>query len=97
MADVPLATLFAQLGSSEHGLSSAEAQRRWLKTGPNEPAAAANMAGVAQLLRLFLNPLVMILLLASGLSAMLREGVAPTATVGLGAKPMALKNRRRAG
>jgi len=55
------------------------------------------MAGVAQLLRLFLNPLVMILLLASGLSAMLGEGVAPTATVGLGAKPMALKNRRRAG
>lgn len=66
-------TLLNSLNSSPHGLSEAEA-RRWLdRVGPNEPVAVRHDGGVLQLVLLFANPLVLILLIASGVSAFLHE------------------------
>jgi Mg2+-importing ATPase len=47
------------------GLSSREASQRLIQYGPNEPAPAKRGAAVIELLLLFLNPLVIILLVAS--------------------------------
>jgi len=58
---------------SEQGLSSAEAARRLAQFGSNEPVAAHRLTAVAQLLRLFLNPLVIILFVASAVSALLGQ------------------------
>ena len=51
------------------GLSSDEARRRLAEFGPNEPAAIQRATFVKQLLLLFANPLVIILLIASLVSA----------------------------
>src|SRR5690349_15140809 len=66
---LPLSDLFQQLDTSAQGLTTQEAQRRFQKDGPNDPAAKSRETGFTQLLRLFLNPLVIILLIASGVSA----------------------------
>lgn len=61
--------LFRRLGTTEQGLTEAQAQARLTQYGPNEPASARRMAAAEQILRFFLNPLVIILLLASLVSA----------------------------
>lgn len=53
------------------GLSSGEAAKRLLAKGPNDPAPRKRSTVVMELLGLFLNPLVVILLLASALSVIL--------------------------
>src|SRR5215813_10014688 len=53
------------------GLSSDEARQRLAEFGPNEPAAIHRATFVKQLLLLFANPLVIILLIASLVSAMI--------------------------
>jgi P-type Mg2+ transporter len=55
------------------GLTSNEARLRLAQFGPNEPAAAKRTATVFQLLLLFANPLAIILLAASAISAALGE------------------------
>ena len=55
------------------GLSSQEAAARLSQYGPNQPAHAAHAATVLELLRLFLNPLVSILLIASLASFLLGD------------------------
>jgi Mg2+-importing ATPase len=55
------------------GLTSAVARQRLAEVGPNEPATARRTAGLLQLLHFFLNPLVIILLLASVVSAVVGE------------------------
>ncbi len=55
------------------GLSGAEARRLLAATGPNEPGAAGRAAGLAALVGFFASPLVLILLLASLVSAVLGE------------------------
>jgi Mg2+-importing ATPase len=62
-----------QLGERPNGLTSAEANLRLAKFGTNEPATARRTATVFQLLLLFANPLVIILLAASAISAALGE------------------------
>src|SRR5215468_3882231 len=57
------------------GLSSDEAQRRLAEFGPNEPAPAQRATVVKQLLLLFANPLVIILIIASLVSAMIGDVV----------------------
>src|SRR5262249_48077165 len=52
-----------------------EARRRGLECGPNEPARPRRGVGIAQFLHFLANPLVIILLLASVVSAGLGEGV----------------------
>src|SRR5262249_4089609 len=69
------AALFAQWHSSERGLTSTEAQRRLAEVGPNEPAQRRRGAVLGALLAFLENPLVVILLVASGASALLRDMV----------------------
>jgi P-type Mg2+ transporter len=57
------------------GLSSDEARRRLAEFGPNEPAPLQRATIVKQLLQLFANPLVIILLIASLISAVLGDVV----------------------
>ena len=55
------------------GLTSAEAARRLAQFGPNEPVVARRLSGLLQLLRLFANPLVIILFVASAISVVLGQ------------------------
>ena len=55
------------------GLSKVEATRRLALHGPNEQAPARRAAGLIQILLLFANPLVIILLVASAVSAFVGE------------------------
>lgn len=57
----------------ELGLSLLEASRRAAELGPNELAMLRRAPGVAQLLALFANPLVLILLITSLVSALLGQ------------------------
>ncbi len=68
-----LAKLFELLGSSEKGLTTEEARRRLSKFGPNELTSGRRAGNVLQILLLFANPLVIILLIASFVSALLGE------------------------
>ncbi|MDE3198861.1 MAG: magnesium-translocating P-type ATPase [Acidobacteriota bacterium] len=73
---------------SETGLSSAEAARRLEEFGLNEPAPKPSHPWLVQFPLLFLNPLVLILLLAAAASALLGQLVDASivaAIVGLGA------------
>jgi Mg2+-importing ATPase len=51
------------------GLSTTEARLRLAKIGPNEPASSRRTSGLTQILFLFVNPLAIILLIASAISA----------------------------
>jgi Mg2+-importing ATPase len=64
---------------TQPGLTSAEAARRLEQFGLNEPVRVRPLSTALQLLRLFVNPLVIILLVASGVSALL--GQIPDATI----------------
>jgi P-type Mg2+ transporter len=72
---IPLKTQFEQLQSSEQGLTEAEARKRLVKYGPNDPTSTKQASALVQFLRLFLNPLIVILLLASLISAVLGDVV----------------------
>ncbi len=72
---LPLQDLFEQLHTAEQGLTEQEAQRRLSEIGPNETAGVRNTTSIVQLLRLFLNPLIIILLLASFVSAFLGDAI----------------------
>jgi Mg2+-importing ATPase len=65
----PLDHLFLLIGASPAGLNANEAQRRFATFGPNDAAAAKRTPPWLQFLARFRNPLVIILLVASGLSA----------------------------
>jgi Mg2+-importing ATPase len=54
---------------AESGLTTQEAKRRLLQYGPNEPVSSRRTSGLVQILFLFINPLAIILLIASGISA----------------------------
>jgi Mg2+-importing ATPase len=56
-----------------NGLTSREAEARLDRFGPNDPAPPKRHSAVVDFLRLFLNPLVLILLIAALLSAFLGE------------------------
>ncbi|MFI5277964.1 MAG: magnesium-translocating P-type ATPase, partial [Ktedonobacterales bacterium] len=68
------ATLTA-LGASEGGLSDTEAQLRLREHGANEPASAPRFAAARQFLVFLLNPLVIILLVASLIADVLGEAL----------------------
>jgi P-type Mg2+ transporter len=59
--------------ASSSGLSSQEAADRLKQFGPNEPAAKKRGGPLLELLQLFLNPLVVILLFAAGASFVLGD------------------------
>jgi P-type Mg2+ transporter len=66
---LPVTALFAQLAASPEGLSSVEAGARLAQFGPNLIHGERRRALVLQFLAKFRNPLVIILLTASALSA----------------------------
>ncbi len=72
---IPLKTQFEQLQSSEQGLTSEEARKRLAKYGPNDTTGTKHASPLVQFLRLFLNPLILILILASLVSAALGDPV----------------------
>jgi P-type Mg2+ transporter len=57
------------------GLTGEDAARRLAADGPNEPVPVTRFSALTQLLRLFANPLVVILLVASVISASLGQRV----------------------
>ena len=61
---------FARTGSSERGLSSSEAAMRLKRWGPNELSPARRFEALREIIRYLANPLVLILLVASGVSAL---------------------------
>jgi Mg2+-importing ATPase len=61
--------------SSESGLSGVEAARRLAAYGPNEPVPVRHLTALVQLLHLFANPLVIILLVASVIAGSLGQHV----------------------
>jgi Mg2+-importing ATPase len=68
-----LVDVLTQVHTSAQGLSGVEARRRLNEIGPNEPSSTRRSAGTVQFLRLFLNPLVAILLIASLISVVLGD------------------------
>src|SRR4249919_3370501 len=72
---IPLKTLFEQLQSSEQGLTGEEVHKRKEIYGPNDTTGIKRSPGLVQFLRLFLNPLVAILLLAAIVSAILGDHI----------------------
>jgi P-type Ca2+ transporter type 2C len=66
---------FERLGSLPNGLTSAEAAKRLLKTGPNEIQAAKRISAWEILLEQFKNILILILLGATVISLFLGHGV----------------------
>ena len=72
---IPLKTQFEQLQSSEQGLTGEEARKRLDTYGPNDTTGMKRESVLVQFLRLFLNPLIIVLLLASLVSAILGDPV----------------------
>ena len=65
----PLADLLTELKSTPAGLTAAEAAQRIQTYGPNDAAAVQRPPNWLRFLNRFKNPLVIMLLVASGLSA----------------------------
>jgi P-type Mg2+ transporter len=65
--------LLADLGSSARGLSAEQARRRLAEEGPNRFDDAPRVAALRLLLHQFASPLVLILVLAAGVSLFLRD------------------------
>ncbi len=65
----PAEQLLARLGSSRAGLGGANARERLRRHGPNDAASVKQSPLWLQFLARFRNPLIVILLIASGLSA----------------------------
>jgi Mg2+-importing ATPase len=67
--NLPTAALFAELATADTGLTSQEAKLRLLRYGSNDAAAPKRAPAWLGFIRRFANPLVVILLVASALSA----------------------------
>ena len=67
--------VMSHLQSSAHGLAEAEVERRFARYGPNELQAAGRVSPWAILFQQFKNVLIIILLIATGISAFLGQGV----------------------
>lgn len=65
--------LLHALATSADGLTDGEAARRLAVIGPNEPASTHHTTGAGQLASFFLNPLVIILLASSLITAVLGD------------------------
>jgi Mg2+-importing ATPase len=59
--------------SAASGLTTPEARRKLAESGPNEPVSSRRASGLTQILFLFVNPLAIILLVASAISAAVGE------------------------
>jgi Mg2+-importing ATPase len=73
--DRPLQELFQLLQATPGGLTTDEASRRLRLYGPNSLVEESRFAAIFSFFRLFANPLVIILIVASGVSLALGESV----------------------
>lgn len=73
MPHVTLADLYQQWGSSEKGLTNEQARKRLAQYGPNETTTVKQVSPIRRILSGLANPLVLILLAASGVSAILSQ------------------------
>lgn len=71
----PIESVFEKLNSSEAGLDAAQAQERLTQYGPNELQGGSTISAWGILLDQFKNILIIILLLATGLSIVLGHGI----------------------
>lgn len=71
----PVDSLLANLGNTSEGLSTAEAQTRPTQFGPNTLKPRARAMPLKLFLGQFRSPIVLILLFATGVSALTREWV----------------------
>ena len=81
--NLPLPRLLAELGSTLEGLSAREVERRLAKYGPNDALLHRRRPLWRQILDRFANPLILILLFASGLSAWTGEVTSFALIVGI--------------
>jgi Mg2+-importing ATPase len=72
-----------QNNPSARGLTSAEAEARLAQFGRNEPAATKRLGALAQFAAQFANPLVLILLIASAVSAYVGEFASASIVIGI--------------
>jgi P-type Mg2+ transporter len=73
MQQVPTVAITDTPDHGEGGLTTQEAQERLAQVGPNEQTPARRAAGLIQILLLFTNPLVIMLLIVSIVSAFVGE------------------------
>ncbi|HXJ40778.1 MAG TPA: magnesium-translocating P-type ATPase, partial [Bryobacteraceae bacterium] len=71
--DEPLSDLLTRLEATAAGLTSREAELRFRRDGPNSMVREARFAPLRAFLKLFANPLVIILVLASAISMTLGD------------------------
>ena len=81
--NLPLPQLLAELGAARDGLSSEEVRRRLAKYGPNDALLHRRRPLWRQVLDRFANPLILILLFASGFSAWTGEVTSFVLIVGI--------------
>jgi len=74
-AQAPQARVFDLLASSAKGLTESEAARRLAEHGPNEARSGPRASPLGTLIELFGNPLVLMLLVAAGVSGFLGDHV----------------------
>jgi Ca2+-transporting ATPase len=72
---LPVDAVMSHLRSAPQGLAEAEVEGRFARYGPNELQAAGRVSPWAILLQQFKNVLIIILLIATGISAFLGQGV----------------------
>jgi Mg2+-importing ATPase len=72
-ADLDAPQTLQDARTADAGLTSQEAQDRLLHYGPNDPAPTKGRSGIVELLLLFVNPLVIILLIAAALAGFLGQ------------------------
>jgi Mg2+-importing ATPase len=75
---MPLSNESATSTDRTHGLTTEQARARLLEIGPNEPAPVQRRTAFAEFVRSFANPLIVILLVASFVSAAVGEWVNAT-------------------
>ncbi|HEX6043614.1 MAG TPA: magnesium-translocating P-type ATPase, partial [Pyrinomonadaceae bacterium] len=80
---VPLDELVNRLTADPAGLTTAEAKRRLLVYGPNRLRASANTTALKLLLSQFKSPLILILLVAVGLSFFFNQSIDATIIIAI--------------
>jgi len=73
--DLPVEDILRQVQAGQNGLTGAEAAERLRQYGPNTLARESRWTPLIELLRLFVNPLILILLVAGVISLVLGEQV----------------------
>lgn len=83
LGEKPLAELLQTLKATPQGLTSVGAKRRFREHGPNSLVRGSRVATLRSLPRLFVDPLIGILLVASGISVLLGDAVSGSIVIAM--------------